>query len=150
MRILVISDSHGNYYNILKAVEQQPSAEMIVFLGDGESDFAKCHVEKPCIQVKGNCDWGSDLPACVITEEKGRIIYCTHGYAEMVKFGDENLIMRAKENHAHIALYGHTHNPVTDYKQGIYLVNPGSIHDGKYAVVDITPNGIMPILMDLR
>lgn len=150
MRILVLSDSHSNSYNIRKAIEQQPTAELIVFLGDGENDFFRYYTEKPCIAVRGNCDWGSELPAFIVTEEKGYTIYCTHGYAEGVKYGEENLKMRAREYHAHIALYGHTHNPVTHYDDGMWLVNPGSIHNGEYAVLDLTPKGVMPILLKVR
>ena len=150
MRILVISDSHGDVYSLRKAISQQPNAELIVVLGDGENDFALCPIDKPCIMVRGNCDWGSSLPAFVVTEEKGYTIYITHGYAEGVKYGDVNLKMRAADCHAHIALYGHTHNPVTVYEDGLWLVNPGSIRDGNYAVVDLTPKGIMPILLKVR
>lgn len=150
MRILVISDSHGDSLGIRKAVEQQPSAELVVFLGDGERDFDLCHIEKPCIKVRGNCDWGSQLPAFVVTEEKGYTIYCTHGYAENVKYGDDILKMRARDCGAHIALYGHTHNPVTYYEDGLWIVNPGSLRDGSYAVVDITKSGVIPILMNVR
>lgn len=150
MRILVLSDSHGSSYNIRKAVEQQPTAELIIFLGDGERDFDLCFTEKPRIAVRGNCDWGSSLPALAVTQEKGYTIYCTHGYAENVKYGDEMLKMRAREYHAHIALYGHTHNPVTYYEDGLWIVNPGSVRDGSYAVVDVSEKGIMPVLMKVR
>ena len=150
MRILVLSDSHGNTYNLRKAIQQQPSADMIIFLGDGERDFELCKTDKPVISVRGNCDWGSTLPAFAVTEEMGYKIYCTHGFAEMVKYGNQELVMRAKEYHAHIALYGHTHNPVTSYEDGLWLVNPGSIHNGSYAVVDLTSKGIMPVLMQVR
>ena len=150
MRIVVLSDSHGNSFNIRRAMEQQPTAELFIFLGDGEWDFKHCPTDKPCIMVKGNCDWGSDLPAFAVTQEKGYTIYCTHGYAENVKCGDSRLRERAREYGAHIALYGHTHNPVTVYDDGLWLVNPGSIHDGSYAVIDLVPSGIMPILMKVR
>ncbi len=150
MRILVISDSHGSSFNIQKAVNQQPSAELVIFLGDGENDFELCHVDKPCIMVRGNCDWGSSLPAFAVTQEKGYTIYCTHGYAESVKYGNEVLTQRARDCHAHIALYGHTHNPVTLYEDGLWLVNPGSIREGSYAILDLTEKGIMPVLMKIR
>lgn len=150
MRILVLSDSHSNQYNIRKAIDQQPSAEVVYFLGDGEWDFKNCRCEKPFVLVKGNCDWGSDAPAYAIDEEKGYKIYCTHGYAEGVKYGTANLLARAKDVKAHIALYGHTHNSVTTYEDGIWLVNPGSIHDGSYAVVDLLGNSVVPIIMKVR
>ena len=35
-------------------------------------------------------------------------------------------------------------------RDGIYLVNPGSVRQGSYAVIDITDSGIMPVLMKIR
>ena len=150
MRILVLSDSHGDVLSLRRAINQQPSAELIIHLGDGELDFVNCHVNKPSIQVKGNCDWGSDLPALVVTQEAGFTLYCTHGYAEMVKYDLYDLGIAARDHHADIALFGHTHTPVTYYDDGLWFVNPGSIRNGDYAVIDLTPKGIMPILLKLR
>lgn len=150
MRILVLSDSHGDVFSLNKALDMQPGADMVIHLGDGERDFKSCRIDKPAIQVKGNCDWGSDLPAFTVTQEAGYTIYCTHGYAEMVKYGLYNLQSAARGYNADLALFGHTHTPVTYYEDGLWLVNPGSIRNGDFAVVDLTPKGIMPILLKLR
>ena len=153
MRILVISDSHGDSYSIRRAVLEQPTAKIMFYLGDGEYDLdlVESMSRAPYIhKVKGNCDWGSVLPARVIDEVDGIRIYATHGYVENVKYGLSVLRQYAADNNAAIALYGHTHNPDTTYSDGIWLVNPGSIRAGEYAVVDITPQGIMPILMKLK
>lgn len=154
MRILVVSDSHGDSYAVRQAVTEQPTAEMMFFLGDGEYDLkfldntlSRFYVHK----VKGNCDIYSSLPANVIDEVNGKRIYATHGYAERVKYGTELLKQCAADNDVSLVLFGHTHVPVTVYEDGVWYVNPGSVRDGKYAVVDITDNGgIMPILMNLR
>ena len=68
----------------------------------------------------------------------------------MVKYGLYNLQSAARGYNADIALFGHTHTPVTYYEDGLWLVNPGSIRNGDFAVVDLTPKGIMPILLKLR
>ncbi len=153
MRILVISDSHGDPYSVRQAVAEQPTAKILFFLGDGEYDirFLENSANGMFIhKVKGNCDFGSSLPASVTDEVEGVRIYATHGYVERVKYGTEALRQYAADNKAAIALYGHTHVPDTTYSDGIWLVNPGSIRMGEYAVVDITPQGIMPILMKLK
>lgn len=153
MRILVISDSHGDYYSIQQAVREQPSAKIMFFLGDGEYDLNQFEDTYPGIyihKVKGNCDFGSLLPDHIIDEVEGIRVYATHGYLEKVKFGNELLRQYAADNKAAIALYGHTHVPDTTYSDGIWLINPGSIRMGEYAVVDITPKGIMPILLKLK
>lgn len=150
MRILVASDSHGAEYKLRLALEQQPSAEIMFFLGDGERDVDYAGVNIPVISVRGNCDWGSELPARSINWIEDKKIYATHGYAENVKYGLSGLMSAARDAEAHIALYGHTHDPVTEYIDGIWYINPGSIREGSYAVVDITKSGIMPILMKIR
>ncbi len=153
MRILVISDSHGDYYSIRRAVNEQPSANILFYLGDGEYDIRKLEDSDPGIyihKVKGNCDFGSELPSFVVDEVENVRIYATHGYIEKVKYGKDLLIQYASDNKAAIALYGHTHIADTTYSDGIWLVNPGSIRMGEYAVVDITDKGIMPILMKLK
>ena len=153
MRILVISDSHGDFYSVKRAIAEQPSARVLFFLGDGERDVDFCENALSGIyvhKVRGNCDFGSTLPTYAVDEIEGVRIYATHGYVERVKYGTSLLRQYALDNKALIALYGHTHNPDTTYSDGIWLVNPGSIRAGEYAVVDITPKGIMPILMKLK
>ncbi len=49
----------------------------------------------------------------------------------------------AREAHADICLFGHTHQQMTDYRGGLYLMNPGAVAEGCYGMVDITPGGIM-------
>lgn len=50
---------------------------------------------------------------------------------------------RARQEGADIVLYGHTHTGVTCYDDGLYIMNPGSIRDGHYGMIDIVPGGIM-------
>ena len=153
MRILVISDSHGDSFAVRQAIAEQPTAKLLFFLGDGEYDLRFLDGDNTGLfvhKVKGNCDYGSSLPAYVTDEVEGVRIYATHGYAENVKYTLEHLRQRAEDSGAAIALYGHTHYPKTEYSDGIWFVNPGSIREDSYAVIDITAGGIMPILMKLR
>ena len=152
MRILVISDSHGDPYAVKQAVDEQPTAKILFYLGDGEHDLSLVEGRQNIYihKVKGNCDYGSTLPSYVIDEVDSVRIYATHGYVERVKYGKTLLRQYAADNKATIALYGHTHVADTTYDDGIWLVNPGSIRMGEYAVIDITPKGIMPILLKLK
>lgn len=152
MRILVVSDSHGDAYAIRQAISEQPSAKILFFLGDGERDIASVEGSAGIFihKVKGNCDFASSLPTYVVDEVNNVRVYATHGYVERVKYGTSLLRQYAADNKAAIALYGHTHVPDTTYSDGIWLVNPGSISMGEYAVVDITEKGIMPVLMKLK
>ena len=149
MRILVLSDSHGSTQGILRAIENQPSANILIHLGDGEKDIAAVkpqYPDKRLIQVSGNCDRLPDN----CTEKTEMIhnckIFLCHGHTYHVKSGLERLIYRAKSIGCNIALFGHTHQPMTKYCNGLYLMNPGSIGRGypkSYGIIDITDQGIV-------
>lgn len=149
MRIIIISDSHGRQSCILSVFDAEPSAEYAFFLGDGiceaKEAFALHSNKVTCKAVRGNCDFYSTLPYYDTITVKGVKIYMTHGHMEEVKFGLENLKLKARENGAQIALFGHTHEQFYKYEQGLHLFNPGSIQDGRYGVIDITKAGIIPI-----
>ena len=83
MRILVVSDTHGNDSSLRRAILAQPKAEVVIHLGDGEEELLRAKrafPEKMFLAVRGNCDFGSDLP---LTEEftaQGVKIFYTHGH----------------------------------------------------------------------
>jgi len=146
MRILVCSDSHGRRDRLILALEQQPGAEILVFLGDGAADAAFFAREpgKQAYLVRGNCDGDScGLPLWqefVVLEKK---ILCAHGHGVNVKFGLKGLLRAGRDRAADLVLFGHTHEPLVHYEEGITLFNPGSMHDGMYGFVDITRAGIV-------
>ncbi len=148
MRILVLSDSHGDISSMQMALNMHREAETIVFLGDGEDDFdyvRKGINDKMIYAVKGNCDFYSLLPANEIFNAGDVKVYASHGYAENVKYGTSMLYEKAREHGCKLALYGHTHIPKLEYDNGVYLFCPGSIRDGQYGMVDITEAGIICI-----
>lgn len=152
MRILVVSDSHGDVFGLRLAIQAQPNARMMIHLGDGEHDMdAVSHLLKgmKVLQVRGNTDFGAFSPkACVETVE-GKRFYCTHGDRENVKGGTDELEKVARDKEADIVLFGHTHVPKNEYDDGLYLFNPGSVREGSYGVVDITKAGIVCLHMKL-
>lgn len=153
MRILVMSDSHGDRRNAALAIEQQPDAKYVFHLGDGAGDIDDLipfYSDRKFVRVKGNCDFSSDLPVREIVSVGGKRIYVTHGYSERVKFGLDVLYYSAREQEAVIALFGHTHEPHIDYYDGIHIFNPGSLRDGNYGIIDITPKGIICIHNKVR
>ena len=153
MRILVLSDSHRDSFSLYNAIDREPTAEVVYFLGDGiyeaEAAAGRYTGQKQFICVKGNCDFYCDAPAKDIRTVEGVRIYATHGYAENVKYTYQNLFYAAEENGCTIALFGHTHTPYSEYRDGIYLFNPGSVREGRYGVIDIAEKGIICINKEL-
>ncbi len=153
MRILVLSDSHGDYFSMKKAIESQPTAEAVVYLGDGHIDFERCKPllnDKRIYCVRGNNDFHCDYPKNAIIEEGGLKIYLTHGHYEYVKSGLGGLLSISKRNNCKLALYGHTHNQQEDNYDGIKMFNPGSIRNDEYGVIDIVNNGFICIGIKLK
>lgn len=117
MRILVLSDSHGNVENMARCVElTQPNA--ILHLGDCQRDAEALHRLYPAIPlqgVPGNCDWGAVDGPEVLTEYGGVRILLMHGHTRNVKASTLSAIYAAREMGAQILLFGHTHRPLVDY-----------------------------------
>ena len=146
MRILVVSDTHGDYFSLKEVVQTHSSAEIIVHCGDGDEqvDFLKnTYKNKMIIAVKGNCDFGSTLPATEFFTVQGKKIMVTHGHLYNAKATFYNLLCAAKENNADIVLFGHTHTPISLCTDDVYFLNPGSCHGyrASYGFVDITDKG---------
>ena len=158
MRILVISDSHGRVSEIEKAIETQPDARHIFFLGDcvrDIEDFEFLYPDRSFHIVSGNCDYSSMLKSSDTARLGGRVIFFTHGHAFGVKGGLAGLRQRARQENADLVLYGHTHIASTEYADGVHFVNPGSLCSARagrtsYAVIDIEKSGIRPIIIETR
>ena len=157
MRILAVSDSHGNSRVLRKIIETHGDINQIFFLGDVTRDIEHIKEEFPNKNfniVSGNCDFNSFYPASDIALIGETKVFFTHGHTLSVKYTLERIISRAKQSNCKLALYGHTHIPKSLYEDGIYLVNPGSCSNPRegsatYAVIDITRGGIMPSIMEV-
>lgn len=157
MRIVVISDSHKRSDIVEKILYSQPEAKYVFFLGDNAGDIEDLQYifpNKIFNILSGNCDYFSTYPSSNIATVNGKKIFFTHGHTLSVKYGVDNLLKTARQNGCDIALYGHTHVSNILYEDGIYIVNPGSCSQSRngresYAVIDIEPNGIMPIIVEL-
>lgn len=155
MRILVISDSHGRVSEIEKAIEKQKEAKNVFFLGDcvrDVEDLPFIYPDRNFYIVSGNCDYASMYKSADTVTLAGKKIFFTHGHTYSVKSGIGGLIAKAKSEDIDLVLYGHTHISKTEYVDGVHFVNPGSLCSGReggtgYAVVDIEPGGIMPIII---
>lgn len=153
LRILVLSDSHGDYFSLKRAIEAQPTAEAVVFLGDGHMDFERLKpllASKRVYAVRGNNDFHCEYPRNQIITEGGMKIYITHGHYEYVKSSLGNLASIARRNGCKLALYGHTHRQQEDNSGDVKMFCPGAILSDEYGVVDIIDNGYICIGIKLR
>ena len=152
MRILVLSDSHGFESGIVQALERQPAARSVLFLGDGLRDLDEIcplYPDRTFFCVRGNNDFCAQEADERLTELGGKRIFMAHGHTYGVKSADYSFLSAAKSNKADIALYGHTHRPVTRYEDGVQIMNPGSVRSRSYGIIDITDRGIVCVLHQL-
>ncbi|AIQ66568.1 phosphodiesterase [Paenibacillus graminis] len=146
MKLMFISDIHGSLHwleqALAKAEEEQPHT--LVVLGDflyhgprnplpdgydPQGVAAKLNAYgKSLVAVRGNCDAEVDqmllqfpmMGDYVLILHEGRKIYATHGHG----FSIDNLPPLAPGD---VFIQGHTHLPVAEVREGITVLNPGSI-----------------------
>lgn len=131
MRVLVVSDSHGNVDNMVRAVERiQP--DYVLHLGDCQRDMEALRREFPGLAmegVPGNCDWGSYDQKERLIELGGVRILMLHGHTRNVKSSPMAAMYAAKEYGAQVLLFGHTHRPMVDNDGTLLTLNPGAAGD---------------------
>ncbi|QWU16557.1 hypothetical protein SAMN04487895_107179 [Paenibacillus sophorae] len=161
MKLMFISDIHGSLHWLKKALEKyaEEKPDGLIILGDfmyhgprnplpdgydPKGVAQELNAIKPHITaVRGNCD--SEVDQMLLDFPmmgdytqilyEGRRIYVTHGHG----FSIENL---PELSEGDIFIQGHTHVPVADVKEGIYVLNPGSIslpkenNPNSYAVLE--------------
>jgi putative phosphoesterase len=146
VKLLVISDSHGNKNAILNAVAHE-NPDLILHLGDHDKDCSAVEREFPEVplrSVRGNCDrFSSGLEIDEFMLD-GMRFFMTHGHLYGVKTGFSSIIDSASVRSADVLLFGHTHIPHFSYMEKIAIINPGSISTGgkTYAVLDLKNGGI--------
>ncbi|MBR4910903.1 MAG: metallophosphoesterase [Clostridia bacterium] len=156
MRAVVISDTHGRPALIERVLDRETEAREVFFLGDVVRDIEEVmplFPDKNFHIVRGNCDYFCDYPLFDLVEFKaeGVNVYFTHGHKHFVKSGLEDIYDTALRLGASVALYGHTHIASVEYRNGVYLINGGSLAlprngPASYAVIDIDKSGILPAI----
>ena len=144
MKMLVLSDTHGNIPLAVRAVDEAGPVDLLVHLGDEVEDsrILEAVAGCPTIRVAGNCDHGAPFPRELRCVFEGVVFLLTHGDAYHVKGGMTKLLARARAEQVHAVLYGHTHRFADEEIEGVRFINPGTLHRGStcwsYAVVTVT------------
>ena len=147
MKLLIFSDSHGNVANMEDAVRLE-RPDRVLHLGDLVRD-AEVLQEKfphlPVTYVPGNCDGRRpDLPEERAFTLEGVKLFMTHGHAYHVKEGLWAAERAARAAGAHLLCFGHTHEALCEFKNGMWVVNPGaagSLARPTYAVAVLEEGG---------
>lgn len=129
MRVGVVSDIHGGYRELEKALDAMGPIDLLLHAGDGRRDLDRLLMERslPCHRVVGNCDFGGDLPTELRLAIDRWSVYLTHGHHYGVKQGLMRLGLKAQEMGVDMVIFGHTHQPFHGDYHGVTLFNPGSL-----------------------
>ncbi|MCT4685866.1 metallophosphoesterase family protein [Vallitalea sp.] len=149
MKILVISDTHGNLRNAIEVIKYTGDINRIIHLGDYERDVEELEIisNVPIDFVPGNCDFSSYAPSEKILNFYDLKILITHGHYYNVKWEYNTILKAAKQKKVDIVLFGHTHVSLVENIDNITIINPGSIslpRDGKgcsFCILEIEENG---------
>lgn len=161
MKILLISDTHGQLKETLRILSNHQDADMVIHLGDIGFNLKYL---KGCEIVRGNHDKNIQLPGRRKLRLEGRKALCLHGNI----FDDETIeeVLRthsieeddlmdvcmstmygklaayAKRRGCDTVFFGHTHHQCFETVDGVTLLNPGSVCFGTpqsgYAIAEIS------------
>ena len=162
MKIVIASDIHGSaaYTRQLMGAFDAQQADLLVLLGDIYNhgprnplplDYAPMQVAEmlnsirdKLVVIRGNCD--SEVDAMIsrfafveqaILVIGGKKIYCTHGHRH-------NIDAMPPMMQGDVLVYGHVHTVMCTQKEGVTVLNPGSIslpHDDKHAYIVVDDKG---------
>ena len=144
MKILVVSDSHGDRDVLVELKElYQDKMDRMFHCGDSELE-ATDEIWESFVTVKGNMDDDQQLKLEQVVEVGSERFFMAHGHHHDVKFTMDPLLEAAKKAQANFAFFGHSHELGVEKRENILLLNPGSILQprGKYtiktyAIIDI-------------
>ena len=153
-KLIILSDTHGNYRGVEKLFSLFSENDYILHLGDGATDMrlARENYPEKIYACAGNCDFFSVLPTEGELEiECVKIFYC-HGHKYGVKTDLHALAKEAKRRDCEIALYGHTHRAEITEIDGVTLINPGSLRfsvgeGGSYCYLVVNREKFTPVLV---
>jgi putative phosphoesterase len=117
----VISDTHGLLRS--ESLAALHGSDFIIHAGDiGDPDIlARLAEIAPVTAVRGNVDhgtWARKIPTTNVLEVKGVSIYVLHTLQE--------LDLKPEAAGFAVVVYGHSHVPKQETKNGVLYFNPGS------------------------
>ncbi len=132
MRLLVVSDTHGDWKSLATVLELLGrSVQALLHLGDGSADVRAAMRSgapmPPAYGVRGNVDSDPSVPLLRRFDALGRTIMLAHGHRYPLGEGTGCLSAAAQEESARAFFFGHTHVPHVEEQGSVILLNPGSL-----------------------
>lgn len=141
MKILVVSDAHGNIEEMMNLLKVYPNMDMYLDAGDNLSSL---HQISPYRSVRGNCDYYPYDEKVLIRTSAGNLFMKHLPY----------LTSKEKEG-IRIFIHGHTHVMKIKESDNIITLCPGSISlprdnsNGTFAIITIEDDNINIDIIDI-
>ncbi len=149
MRLMVISDTHGDDWAVERFAALARKADAVAHLGDVLYDAR--HLQAllgfAVLMVRGNNDVLAEEPDELVQDFGGVRALLTHGHRYAVKSSLHRLSLAAQARQATLAFFGHTHEPLVTADGPLVLVNPGARYT--YADVRIEGGAAVPVIRRL-
>jgi uncharacterized protein len=147
----VISDTHGLMRP--QALAALQGCDLIIHAGDvGSTDVIKeLSGIAPTHAVRGNidnADWSASLPMTEMVEVGERRFFVLHQISHL-DFDPADLGCAA-------VVYGHSHQPLVEMREGVLFLNPGSAGPRRFnlpvtvARVGVSGQGLRPQIVELK
>ena len=153
MRVAVLSDTHLREGKSLPRFvwEHLTQIDMIIHAGDvthmGLLEELACIA--PVRAVRGNCDgWDLSLPDRDIIECEAWRIGLVHGNAGKGNSTPERAYTEFRDLSVNLIVFGHSHTPFMEWRNGILMFNPGSPTDKRrelqysFGLLEIQPGKV--------
>lgn len=134
MLIGVVSDTHllgkdNRFYNLVEKYFN--NCHMILHAGDIVDMGIFDGIDKNIVAVKGNMDFGINLPYKRVLEVEGVRIGLIHGYGapQGIEF---RIVKEFEQENIDCIVFGHIHKPFIGELERVKLFNPGSPFDNRY------------------
>jgi putative phosphoesterase len=131
MRLLVVSDTHGDSANLIALLRViGSSVDGLIHLGDGSGDIDAAarygSPMPPAWGVRGNVDSDWSVPSIRRIQAGHQTILAAHGQLYLGESWHP-FVSAAKKQGAQAFFFGHTHIPFLERMDGVLLLNPGSL-----------------------
>ena len=139
-KLVVLSDSHTDVQTMVSIVAKE-NPDAVIHLGDHFRDAEQLSGECPAIQihaVPGNTD--SEDPGeewIKFIEIDSKRLMLTHGHIFLAGYFVDGVPVHrditkifledSRCEDAEIILFGHTHTPYLNYRDGVWIMNPGRV-----------------------
>jgi putative phosphoesterase len=147
----ILSDTHDNLPRVREAVRlfNDSGCDLVIHAGDFVAPFAVDELRNlraPVKAVYGNCD-GEKTGLALAFQGVGEIgngpLAFTHAGLRFVVYHlDTSAAAQAASGKYDVVVFGHTHRPLVESRDGVLIINPGEAGgwlQGKSTVVLLDP-----------